>query len=209
MGSDFNAKNHRAWKAAIRTAFGSTPPASATWLDIDSMVHVLQPFMGDSLVYAMLPGSGGLEVEAIGYAREDGCIRLNTGEQSFYLAQPTRLSFEYIDGSPENSFLLMELSTLKPTGVYEAVRSESEQVIEVEEEYMDYAIWQHGILGYDPEGQEIALPDDASIVVRLLRGKILFVAKASFWNLSEDDKSDGRHDNMSAADIREVIERNA
>lgn len=205
--SDFMVKNHRAWKAAIRTAFGSTPPTSATWLDIDSMAHVLQPFMGDSLVYAMLPGSGGLEVESIAHGREDGCLRLNTGDRSFYVAKPKALSFEYIDRSPENSFLLMELSTLTPSGVYEVVRSESEQVVEVDEEYRDYAVWHEGILGHDYEGNEITLPDDASIVVRLLRGKILFVAKASFWNLSDDDKSDGRHDNMSAAEIREVIER--
>ncbi|MGX9143480.1 hypothetical protein ACWTU9_07695 [Mesorhizobium sp. 128a] len=203
--SDFQVKNLRAWEAAIQSAFGAAP-ASAVWTDIYAMIDVLQPFMGFNLNHAMLPGGGGLGVDAITHSREAGCIRFDTGERSFYLAKPRKLSFEYVDRSPANSFFLMELTTLKPTDVYETVRSESEQLVEVDDEYLDYSIWEHGVLGYEEDGQEISLPDDASVVVRLLRGNVLIVAKASLWN-GDTSTYDGRHDHMNAEQVRSIIEQ--
>ncbi|RUX96921.1 hypothetical protein EOA25_28635 [Mesorhizobium sp. M2A.F.Ca.ET.040.01.1.1] len=128
-------------------------------------------------------------------------MRCDTGEQSFYLGRPRKLAFEYIDGSPANSFFLMDLNTLKPSGIYENVQSESEQLMEVDEEYHDYGIWDRGFMGYDHEDREIPIPDEASVVVRLLRGKILIVAKASHWN-HETGTYDGRHEHMMAEDNR-------
>lgn len=204
--SDFEARNHKAWKTALKTAFGTTPPRSATWSDVDGMINILKPFMARNLNHAMLPGGGGLDFHAIERAREPGCVRCDTGEQSFYLGRPRKLAFEYIDRSPANSFFLMDLNTLKPSGIYENVQSESEQLMEVDEEYHDYGIWDRGFMGYDHEDREIPIPEEASVVVRLLRGKILIVAKASLWN-HETGTYDGRHEHMMAEDIRGIIER--
>ncbi|WP_156936452.1 hypothetical protein [Mesorhizobium sp. LNJC384A00] len=203
--SDFEANNLRAWEAAIKSAFGAAPE-SATWTDIYAMIDVLQPFMGFNVNHAMLPGGGGLDVDVVTHSRETGCIRFDTGERSFYLAKPRKLSFGYVARSPANSFFLMELASLKPTDVYESVRSESEQLVEVDDEYLDYSIWEHGVLGFEDDGQEIPLPDDASVVVRLLRGNVLIVAKASLWN-GDTSTYDGRHDHMDAEQVRAIIER--
>lgn len=51
--SDFEARNHRAWKNALKTAFGTTPPRSATWSDVDGMINILKPFMARNLNHAM------------------------------------------------------------------------------------------------------------------------------------------------------------
>ena len=79
-------------------------------------------------------------------------------------------------------------------------------MVEIGEEYYDHELWDRGYMNYDESGREIPLPEDAHVVVRLLRGKILIVAKTSLWN-SESATYDGRHDTMTTARIRDIIER--
>jgi hypothetical protein len=60
--------------------------------------------------------------------------------------------------------------------------------------------------GPDENGDEIPVPDDARLTVRWLRGKVLLVAKGSLWN-GDPAAYDGRHNGMTAAQIRITIER--
>ena len=73
-------------------------------------------------------------------------------------------------------------------------------------EYVERYVWDQGHLGYDESSREIPLPDDARLMTRWFDGKILFVTKGSMWN-GTPATYDGRHDTMSAEQIRAMIER--
>lgn len=202
--SDFQTRTRAAWKAAVSSTFSAPTPGSASWTEIWDQVRVIERFMG--INHALLPGGGGMDIQKISFSRENGCIELHTSERSLYVARPRLMEFEYVSQSPEESFFLLSLLPLKPTDVYEEVRSESEALLEIEDEYLDYSIWDRGFIEYDERGYEIPIPADARLVTRLLRGKILLVAKASLWN-SDTATYDGRHDHLTAGDIRAMIER--
>jgi serine/threonine-protein kinase len=72
-------------------------------------------------------------------------------------------------------------------------------------DYVSREIWDRGFL-HDENGDEIPIPDNARLVMRLLQGKVLLVAKGSLWN-SDPATYDGRHNTMTAAQIRRIIER--
>jgi hypothetical protein len=67
-------------------------------------------------------------------------------------------------------------------------------------------IWDRGFLDHDENGDEIPIPRHARLTVRWLQGKVLLVAKGSLWN-SDPATYDGRHNGMTAAQIRSTIER--
>lgn len=205
MSDDFLRENRKAWLAAIEIAFGSAPPSSAEWDSISSVQKILQPFMGQSLNHVMLPGGGGVDFHSVSESRETGCLEFDLSERSAIVVKPHRLTFEYIDASPRESFLLLELGELKPTGTYENVASESEQLLDLDGEYLDYGLSYEGVLKLDSEGNEIRLPDRTRHVTRKLRGKFLIVAKSGLWN-GDSSTYDGRHNSMSAKDVRKVIE---
>lgn len=205
---EFKTRNAEAWCNAIETSLGGYPPDTATWTDPRSIVHVLEPFLKKNLDHAMLPGGGGLDLEGISLSRESGCLDLFSGERSSILVSPKSITFEYIFWAPSESFFLMDLYELDPSGVYESVASESEPLLEIDGEYRDYAESERGFIGYDTEGIEIPVPEDARLVFRKLRGKILIVAKSGCWN-SLQDTYDARHVTMTSYQVREFIEKNA
>jgi hypothetical protein len=85
----------------------------------------------------------------------------------------------------------------------------SEELVEVAPaEYVSRDAWDRGFLGHDENGDEIPIRDDARLTVRWLQGKVLLVAKGSLWN-SDPANYDGRHNGMTAAQIRTTIERSA
>ena len=126
--------------------------------------------------------------------------------------KPHRLILERIESDPAQSFFLLELDALEPSGVYPE-REESqeddehawpgEEVVEVApgREYYPRRVWDDD---QTPDGRD--LPSSARLVVRMLRGKAMFVTKGSIWN-GWRDAYDGRHGRMTAFDIRGIIER--
>ncbi|WP_087002227.1 hypothetical protein [Rhizobium sullae] len=116
-----------------------------------------------------------------------------------------RATFEYIEKEPIESFFLLDLKSMPPSGVYDEVR-DNEQVVRVDGVDYDYSLAEHGIREHDEEGNEIPLPDDAKTVLRLLNGKLLIVSKGSMWNHSNTTWA-GIHATMSPEEIRVDIER--
>lgn len=206
MSNDFAAENRSAWLAAIQTAFGSVPPSTAEWRSISEMQRILKPFMGQSLNHVMLPGGGGVDFHDVSNSRETGCLEFELSERSCLVAKPKKLIFEHIAASPMESFFLLELGELDPSGVYEELHSETEQLLELDGEYLDNDLSYTGVMGHDSEGNEIHLPEWTRNVTRKLHGKMLIVAKSGIWN-GNSSTYDGRHNKMSSTDIRETIER--
>lgn len=191
------------WRAAIRGTFGEQPPKSRTWADGYDVVDVLKGFMDAN--YSFLPPNGHLPLMGVRHGNVDGQLLFDLSETGECEAYPARVHFEYIENSPENSFFLIDLRTVSPTGIYESV-GETEQVLRVEGEYENYGLLDQGIWRYDENGDEIYLPEDTKTVLRLLSGKLLIVCKAGLWN-HDSSTWDGRHNHMSATDIRAAIER--
>ena len=146
-----------------------------------------------------------MDVSDVRNSRERGCLDFIVSEQSFYVGHPSRLFFEHISSAPINSFFLLELGTLEPSGVYDETERGSEELIDVNEEYLEREVWDRGYLGHDENGDEIPLPEHSMLVVRFFRGKMLIVSKGSIWN-GIPATYDGRHDNMTPRQIREFIE---
>lgn len=120
-------------------------------------------------------------------------------------ALPRALRFEYIEDAPLESFLLLELREMQPSGLYENV-SITEQVARIHGEGYDYGIMEQGVWHYDEDGTEVPVPEDSKVVLRLLSGKLLIVSQGSMWNRT-NETWDGRHNAMTSDDIRAMIER--
>lgn len=204
MQSEYEKINRDRWINAIKESFGLTPPLSKQFIDHDSMIHVLTPFMGDELNHILLPDIGGLDIYSIAHSPEPGCLEFNHDCHADTFC-PSMLSFEYFPESPWNSFFLMETKPLLPCGVYDN-NSEYEEVCEISPgEYVDINHYETGVLGYDEDHNEIKIPENSRRVSRRMKGKFLIVAKTSFWNM-DTSTYDGRHDIMSASEIRNIIQ---
>lgn len=215
---EFHRERRDAWDRAIASLAGPKSPPTIAWKGRADIAAALEPFMGVNNNHAHLPTGGGMDFEAVRRSAEPGCLEFLAGGRTGYIVKPRKLTLERID-SPGNSFLLLELDELEPTGTYEDDENEaeneeiekrdrgSEELLELSPgEYEERSLWERGFLGYDEGGREIPMPDEARIVVRWLRGKILFVAKGSLWNGSPHTY-DGEHDKLSAVEIRRAIER--
>ena len=205
MAESFETRNKRAWQIAIARCMGKEPPSGREWRDLNQIIDVLRPFMRRDLNHVLLPGGGGLDFGKVELSREFGCVEFTVEDRVVYLARPTRMVFEYVRRAPEESFIMIDLGRLNPTGVNRNTSAPHEHLVEIGDEYLSRSLWDQGNLGYDIEGREIPLPDDARLVVRLLRGKLLIVAKSSLWN-GDPSTYDGRHSTMTTDQVRSVIE---
>lgn len=192
------------WNDAIRAAFGSAPPTSRTWSDPYDCVEVLQPFMKGN--YSFLPPNGHLPLDGVEVHDDGNKLLFNLSETGLMETAPRALRFEYIENAPIESFFLLELRQMQPTGLYETVDGYSEQVARIDGEDYDYGVMEHGVWQHDEDGNEVPVPEDAKTVLRLLSGKLLIVSQGSMWNHTNSNWN-GRHNAMTADEIRSVIER--
>jgi len=217
---DFHESSRAAWDAAVASVIsGPAAPASIVWHGHEAISQALAPFMGENRNHAHLPTGGGLDFLSVGPSAEPGCLEFMVGDRVVEIMKPRSLTLERID-SAGNSFLLLELDNLDPSGVYDTDENESdgdndaehaelssEEVLEVAPaDYVSRDVWDRGFLDHDETGDEIPIPDDARLAVRWLKGKVLLVAKGSLWN-GDPATYDGRHNGMTAAQIRRTIER--
>lgn len=196
-------------------------PANSTalsWNSVSTIQAVLSHFMGENHNHVLLPTGGGVDFESAAPSNEARCIEFSSGSKIAYVAKPKRMTFECIAEDEAESFFLLELDNLPRSGVYEVDEDEDrdnqritrlrqqEEVVELRPgTYVDRGVWDEGHLGYDESGYEIPLPASSRLVVRWMRGKMLFVCKRSRWNL-DNSTYDGRHNNLTAQQIRHIIE---
>lgn len=208
----FHGRSLRRWITGVREV-NPTGAASRAWETPAAIMGALQPFLGQNHNHAHLPTGGGHDVLAVASSVEPGCIELTISRGLAYIVRPKRLTLEIIAGAPAESFLLLELSPLGRTGVYDdelAQLTQDEQAyIQASEELLEIAPGQYEDRRYwdDNEGPGgEPLPEAARLVVRWMSGQILFVAKGSLWNGSPRTYR-GAHNTLTAAEIRAEIER--
>jgi hypothetical protein len=218
---DFREISRASWDAAVASAAsGSAASASIVWRGHQAICQALTPFMGSNRNHAFLPTGGGFDFLSVGPSAEPGCLEFMVADRFVHIMKPRSLTLERI-ASAGDSFLLLELDNLDPfSGVYgtdenepdgdsdaEHAEQSSEELVEVAPaKYVNRDAWDQGFLDHDENGCEIPIPDDARAIVRWLRGKVLLVAKESLWN-GVPGTYDGRHNGMTAAQIRTTIER--
>lgn len=209
MSEEFREEVLQFWTEAIRDVAGNNPPVTATWRGANSVHDVLQPFMASNRNHAHIPSGGGLDALGVNNSAEVDCLDIAVGTRSAWILKPESLILEYIPESPIDSFLLLELARLEPSGVYghrESGRAMfSEELAELSPRmYVDRAVMDAGYVGHDENGREIPLPHETRLVTRWFRGKILIVAKRSIWN-GNPQTYDGRHNTMTSAEIKSLI----
>lgn len=204
---EYIAENRARWVAAVSEAIPDSAP-SKVWFGPDQIEIALQTFVGDQLSHTMLPTGGGQDVAQVLASVEPGCLELRISQKRVYVVRPNRLTLERIDEEVAESFLLLELSDLKPSGIYDDIgEGAREELLEVGlGQYHDRALLDYGYFDHDENGNELPIPDDYRLIIRWLKGKLLFVAKASMWN-QHSPTYDGRHNQMTPEQIRDIIER--
>lgn len=203
---DFHRESRSAWTAAIKATIGARLPRRSVWEGAESIRQAMSAFMGRNANHAHLPTGGGRDFHKVTRAREADCLDFEVEEHSVYRVKAERMTLEYIAEAPAESFLLLEAGSLRPlTG--SARRGRQEEFLELSDgERLEREVWDQGFLNYDDQGREIPIPSDARLVVRWLGGRFLIVTKGSLWN-GDPSTYDGRHDKMTADDIRTVITR--
>jgi hypothetical protein len=214
----FHQRARNTWVAAIKSAVGPNVPFSSTWTGASDIARVLAPIMGRNNNHTHLPGGGGLDmVKVLPAVNEKGCLEFypSQTEAVVYLMKPKRLTLEFIEDAPGESFFHLELQELQPSGAHpvpddddeeeeETLRHErlSEEVVDVGAgQYVSRSGWDEGVF---PDGRD--LPSCARLVVRQFGGAAMAVAKGSIWN-GDPSTYDGRHSRMTPRQIRHVIER--
>ena len=189
-----------------------------SWTSPAAIREALTRLLSHTRSHAHLPTGGGLDFERLQPSTEPGVFAFEMDHGSVHLARPRSLTLEWIERRPTESFVLLELAELAPSGAYEPDDDDPgyppdhrtrrrEEVLELAAgDYVDRSVWDQGDLGYDDEGRRIPLPEEARLATRWFNGKILFVTKGSLWN-GTPATYDGRHDRMSADQIRSMIER--
>lgn len=205
----------QAWVKVIAELNPRQNPRIA-WTGVSVIRGVLADVFAGARSHAHLPTGGGHDFAAARLSTEPGCLEFQVANGAAYVMRPKALVLEHLPEAPSESFLLLQLDALAPSGIYvdedpgiglRPRRRRREEVVEVApREYIERAAWDEGRLGFDENGREVPLPAAARLVVRWFDGQVLFVTKGSLWNGSPATY-DGRHDAMPPAAIRSVIER--
>ena len=200
---EMRRKNRERWIEAL-AALPEPTPISMTWEGKNAILSALRPFAESGCNHFLLPRMGGLDVASVQSSREPGCIEIVIRDRLVWVVRPYRITLEHFPETPLESFLLLELGELKPSGIYEELAGPKEELVEVDGEYVERSHWDEGTIGEDEDGDPLPLPDDARLVTRFLSGKILVVSTGSIWN-SVPATYDGRHSRMEASEIRRQI----
>ena len=159
-----------------------------------------------------MPTGGGFDLLAVTHSSEPDCIDFHIDGRLHVVVKPRSLNLERIGADAAQSFLMLELGSLQPSGAYDEERSQRiierrlEEVVDlggadyVSRDGRDYGVYE------DEDGFERELPEDYRGVMRFMNGKIMLVAKSSIWN-GFPSTYDGRHERMSTSMMRQVIEK--
>ncbi|MEH3122021.1 MAG: hypothetical protein PGN16_08585 [Sphingomonas phyllosphaerae] len=197
----------RKWVQAIHEAVGPTPPQTSVWRGPSAIAEAIRPFLATTNHLHFATG-GGHDLADVRLGHEPGTLEFVVSEKVVYLGRPSSMTLEYIAAEPAESFLMIELDPLAPSGVYEADRvARDEEIVELApRQYVERAVWDHGYIGHDGDGCETPLPASARRVHRMFDGRLMLVTKGSIWN-GIPATYNGMHDQMSNDEIRRNLER--
>lgn len=203
---DFLQQGRQRWRDAMAEALGPAPAERSEWTDLEQISTVLAPFTKKGVGHLYLPTGGGQEPTGVRLGREKGTIEFRIGKRTAYVTKPARLVIHYFEEAPAQSFVFIEGAKLKPSGVYDKLTTDSEELVEVSPgDLRERAVWDRGFADMDQYGDEIPLPDSARLIMRFLRGGFAIVGTGSIWN-GTAATYDGEHDELGEAEMRKLIQ---
>lgn len=187
------------WKHIQKRLFGESNPSRMEWEDTNEIIKTLQVISSYSdLNHMFMPDGGGLDMDNVLQAAEEGCIQIE-GNGSINIAKPNTLYYENISNDPMWSYFRVDFENLELI----EEKSESQSFEEVTEVLPGkYDKWIYGNYGHDKQGNP--LPDGYRIVARYISGAIVIFSKASIYN-EISGTYDGRHNKMNAKEFKEYI----
>lgn len=194
---DFQKSNLSQWKYVQKKLFGEIIPDRASWSSVEDVVSVLN-LLGrmPNLNHMFIPSGGGIDLESVEIANENGCIVLN--ELGTSIVKPKRLIAENISKDYEWSYFRLELDELKP--IFGDVLFDLEEI--TEDVPGHYVPWICGNYGHYEDGTQ--LPENYRIVSRYIKGNFVIFLKTSIYN-KIDGTYDARHNIVNADEFREYI----
>lgn len=203
--STFEANNRAHWNKAVDEAL-QDDVSSMIWTEPEAIKNTLEHFIGSNLCHVLYPTGGGLDWDHTAHTPEDGCLAMATSARHVDVFMPAKMTLEKISEDTLQSFLLLELKSLAADPIEAKPSRERQELLEVPGQgYLERWHWDAGYIGHDEQGREIAIPEDARLVSRWLRGSFLLTSKASLWN-ADPSTYDARHSRMDTSEIRAAIE---
>lgn len=208
--SDFHMGTRSRWMAGVN-AISPSGDNITSWTGRADIARIMSPFMGSNANHAHLPTGGGFDFRGVSLGREAGCLDFHVDGRLYITVKPQRLNLVRFEADPAESFLLLELAHLEPTGAYDEEYSRrlaergDEEVIDlggaryVRRDGSDDGVY------FDEHGTERDLPDNHRQVMRFLGGSIMLVTKGSIWN-GLSATYDGRHSRMSVEQLQDLVQ---
>lgn len=190
------------WDLLAKSLFNGRPPRRAEYRDVRTIVSVLnQLVVRPSYNHMLYPDGGGLDLQSIEFAREDGCVALRT-EGSIDILKPNCLYVEvYPEG--EHSYFLLDADELPLLENVDDNGPISQRVVEdVPGHYVSARAEQYGVYDYDTGTK---LPESARVVRRYSKGKFLIVPKSGPYN-HISSVYDGRHNDATIEQLRQYMD---
>lgn len=205
------------WKEMIEGIFGEVPNGSIKITDRNRIVEVLNA-IGKSKAsnHTFMPSGGGLDITGAKFSDEQGKLELDFGG-SYIIVNPESLTFHPVGDDPDWMYFRLNTLPFERSGVYKEYQEEEEQieqvfkseidrrveeqmkysgeeVLEIEPgQYIDRSFWDIQHIGYDENGNEIPLPENARVVTRKFNGgDFVTFSKYSLYN-QVSSTYDGRH----------------
>lgn len=200
---DMNKSQASDWKFLNKQLFGSNPPESSSWRNINKIVEVLNIVAKTPAYNHMLfHNQGGLDFSHAEISAETDCIRLYDTIGFCYIVKPKILHFEGFDENYKWNYFLLELDKLNPV-IGNDNDFDSEYLVEdTPAHYVSAQYAQYGVYDYDTGDK---LPDGYQTVYRYTKGTFLIVMKNGPYNRI-NGTYDGRHGDCSPEEFREYID---
>lgn len=219
------------WRKMINQFFAGEIGESLRITEIHQIREVLDVVGKDkALNHTFMPSGGGLDLHGASNSYEAELIELHLGGIT-HLVKPESLTINRISDYPDWWYLRLNCHPFPESGVYARDDEESdemddmfkkdeemefflkyrgEELVEISPgKYVERYYWDMNNLGYDEHGDEIPLPENARIVVRLCGGGDLAIfSKYAIYN-QVPHTYDARHNKMSEEQFREYIRRQA
>ncbi len=173
---EYLRRNDQDWKNIHHSIFGENIPHHYEWNTRDEIIRVLNAIgkVKDSN-HIFFPSGGGMDLEGAIFSHEKDCIELNAGVPC--VLKPCKLVFESIDSDFNWDYFRVEISRLRPSGVYENYHADANEEEVLELSPLNYIKWHHW---YDKEYQGREIPDSAREVFRILKAPWSFSKRHLF-----------------------------
>lgn len=217
----FQIETAARWRAALNHLDVANTTSTVRWTSRSDIIRALRPFMGENDNHGFYPTGGGNDFRSVGEAIERDCIEFATHEKIVKIMKPRSLTLELIAGDLSESFFILDLAPLAPSGVYavedldDGADAHDETIegiakrLQMKEElvdlgganYVERAVWDQGFVDDEDE----PLPRNARLANRFFRGRVMIASKGGLWNATASTYR-APHNEMSNEAIRTSIE---